>query len=251
MSPLTFRLPLGRKSICRYDSGVKGLILTREDWVESSESVPGVNLRCRKPLGATFDPDEGKAVFDNRLCIEGKKTVGEPTKCVWLLPCQNKTTAVLQVKENSAPFLKAGRSLELCMLDLAFCGRRKLSGLRSSPSPLSVLCCLRWGLQRHFYKLSPQEEPAVHLPHLQSHRSCTMVALTQDQFHQTWTVASVWSGQVCQEDKVGHDLSSLLIWTLQLLPAFLKKRFLAFQFAFNFFQLQGGSIRSTFNIPFS
>lgn len=225
MSPLTFRLPLGRKSICWYDSGVKGLILTREDWVESSESAPGVNLRCRKPLGGTFDPDEGKAVFDNRLCIEGRKknTVDEPTKCVWLLPCQNKTIAVQQMKENSAPFLKAGKSLELCMLDLALTVFFFHKMLWSSPSPLSVPCCLGWGLQRHFYKLSPQEEPPVHLPHLHCHRTCTMVALTRDQFHQTWTVASVWSGQVCQEDEVGHDLSSLLIWTLQLLPAFLKK----------------------------
>lgn len=45
-------------------------MLTREACVESSESAPGVNLRCRKPLGGTFVPDEGKAVFDNRLCIE-------------------------------------------------------------------------------------------------------------------------------------------------------------------------------------
>lgn len=141
MSPLTFRLPLGRKSICRYDSGVKGLILTREDWVESSESAPGVNLRCRKPLGGTFDPDEGKAVFDNRLCIEGRKknTVDEPTKCVWLLPCQNKTIAVQQMKENSAPFLKAGKSLELCMLDLALTVFFFHKMLRSSPSPLCSL----------------------------------------------------------------------------------------------------------------
>lgn len=48
-------------------------MLTREAWVESSESAPGVNLRCRKPLGGTFAPGEGKAVFDNRLCIEGEK----------------------------------------------------------------------------------------------------------------------------------------------------------------------------------
>lgn len=73
--------------------------------MESSESAPGVNLRCRKPLGGTFDPDEGKAVFDNRLCIEGRKknTVDEQTKCVRLLPCQNKTTPASEGELSSLP----------------------------------------------------------------------------------------------------------------------------------------------------
>lgn len=48
-------------------------MLTREAWDESSESARGVSLRCRKPLGGTFVADEGKAVFDNRLCIERRK----------------------------------------------------------------------------------------------------------------------------------------------------------------------------------
>lgn len=48
-------------------------MLTREAWEESSESAPGVSLRCRKPLDGTFVADEGKAVFDNRLCIERRK----------------------------------------------------------------------------------------------------------------------------------------------------------------------------------
>lgn len=42
--------------------------------MESSKSAPGVNLRCLKPLGGTFAPGEGKAVFDNRLYIEGRKS---------------------------------------------------------------------------------------------------------------------------------------------------------------------------------
>lgn len=48
-------------------------MLTREAWEESSESARGVSLRCLKPLDGTFVADEGKAVFDNRLCIKRRK----------------------------------------------------------------------------------------------------------------------------------------------------------------------------------
>lgn len=48
-------------------------MLTREAWEESSGSARGVSLRCRRPLAGTFVADEGKAVFDNRLCVERGK----------------------------------------------------------------------------------------------------------------------------------------------------------------------------------
>lgn len=88
-------------------------MLTREAWVESSESAPGVNLRCRKPLGGTFVSCEGKAAFDNRLCIVGEKKKWhiETTKHFAGL-CQNKISAVLQIKENSAFFLRIAESLK-------------------------------------------------------------------------------------------------------------------------------------------
>lgn len=76
-------------------------MLTREAWVESSESAPGVNLRCRKPLGGTFVSCEGKAAFDNRLCIVGKKkkVADKPAKCFvvsmsikYLVSCKSRKT---------------------------------------------------------------------------------------------------------------------------------------------------------------
>lgn len=72
-------------------------MLTREAWEESSESAPGVSLRCRKPLDGTFVADEGKAVFDNRLCIERRKKSGKYTRnfLLLLLLFQNKILILL------------------------------------------------------------------------------------------------------------------------------------------------------------
>lgn len=71
-------------------------MLTREAWDESSESARGVSLRCRKPLGGTFVADEGKAVFDNRLCIERRKKKWQINQEIFLLLLfQNKILVLL------------------------------------------------------------------------------------------------------------------------------------------------------------
>lgn len=62
---------------------------------------------------------KGKLSLITGSVLRGEKKTQWMSKQNVFACCHVRIKPLLQVKENSAPFLRVGKSLELCMLDLA------------------------------------------------------------------------------------------------------------------------------------
>lgn len=165
-------------------------MLTWGAWAESSKSAPGVNLRCRKPLGGTFVSDEVKAALDNRLCIEEgkKKKVADNPEKECFCCCNARIKHLLSCTPKSAQLSSQGRNPQLSPDNTLW---KKETIFLAKPF-LAIPCSSGQGLQSHFASTVFKKRQLLIFP---TYRVTEIAALTwKTQFHQAWSVVSLRSG---------------------------------------------------------